>query len=63
MRRYQGSATLEYAFLIAILVAGLIGLTIYFRNALAGKWRDSYDSAFGHGHQYAPGITKETELP
>ncbi len=41
----------EYAILITIVVAALIGMAVYFKRALSGKWREAADS-FGHGRQY-----------
>ena len=44
--------TVEYAMLIGIVIAALIGMSVYFRNAVAGKWRESADT-FGHGRLYS----------
>jgi len=46
----------EYAMLIGIVVAALIAMSVYFRNSVAGKWRESADT-FGHGRLYP--ITEE----
>jgi Flp pilus assembly pilin Flp len=46
----NGFTSLEYAFLIAILVAALIGMSLYFQRALSGKWRDAGDN-LGFGRQ------------
>lgn len=47
----KGYLSIEYALLIAIVVAAIISMTVYFRRALSGKWRDVGDS-FGYGRQY-----------
>ena len=49
--------SLEYALLIAIIVAALLGISVYFRRAITGKWRSVADT-FGHGRQYYPSVTK-----
>ena len=51
MNRRRGSLSLEYAILIAIIVAALVGMSFYFQRALNGKWREAGDS-FGFGRQY-----------
>lgn len=51
MRR--GSLSLEYAALIAIMVAALVGMAVYFKRALSGRWRAVGD-VFGYGKQYQP---------
>lgn len=45
--------SLEYAVLIAILVAALLGMSVYIKRAICGKMRGSADT-FGYGRQYAP---------
>ncbi len=51
-------SVLEYAVLVAVIVATLIGMAVYFKRALSGKWREVGDS-FGFGRQYQPGVTQE----
>lgn len=55
-RPYKGSVTIEYAAFIAILIAALLGMSIYIKRALEGRWRQVGD-AFGQGRQYEPGVT------
>ncbi|MFC1675073.1 hypothetical protein ACFL1K_04240 [Candidatus Omnitrophota bacterium] len=52
--------TIEYTFLIIIIVVALIGMSIYLKRALSGSWRGVGDS-FGHGRQYEPGATVITK--
>ena len=52
-----GNLTIEYAFLIVIIVVALIGMSVYLKRALCGKWREMGDT-FGYGRQYEPGLTK-----
>ena len=47
----RGSLSLEYACLIAIVVAALITMSVYTKRAICGKWRDVGDG-FGYGRQY-----------
>ena len=57
MLRRKAQNTVEYAMLIGIVIAALIGMSVYFRNAVAGKWRESAD-VFGHGRLY--NVTEST---
>lgn len=57
MRHSRGFLAIEYAFLIAIVVASLIGMSIYLKRSIIGKWREAADT-FGFGRQYEPGVTK-----
>lgn len=54
--RRRGQTALEYAVLIAVVVAALVGMSIYVKRSLSGKWREVGDT-FGHGRQYEPGTT------
>lgn len=47
----KGFSSLEYAFLIAIVITVLVAMGFYFQRSLSGKWRDVGDS-FGFGRQY-----------
>lgn len=47
----RGFLTIEYAVFIAIIVAALIGMSVYIKRALGGKWRQAADT-FGFGRQY-----------
>lgn len=58
MKRPAGFLAIEYAVLLAIIVAALVGMSVYLKRALSGKWRDVGD-AFGYGRQYEPKITQE----
>ncbi len=49
--RNKGTLSLEYAVLIAILVAAVIGMGVYIKRAICGKLRESGDT-FGYGRQY-----------
>ena len=49
--RQKGVSVLEYAALIAIVVAALLGMAVYFRRSLSGKWRQAADT-FAGGRQY-----------
>ena len=55
LRRAQGA--IEYAVLLAIVVAALVGMSIYMKRALSGKWRAVGDG-FGFGRQYEPRVTR-----
>lgn len=49
--KYKGSLSIEYAVLIAIVVAALIVMSLYIKRTLSGKWRQVGDG-FGYGRQY-----------
>lgn len=51
MRPKAGQFSLEYAALVVIVIAALVGMSIYVKRALQGKWRTVGD-VFGHGKQY-----------
>ena len=52
----RASFSIEYAVLIAIVVAALLGMSVYTKRALMGRWREAGDT-FGSGRQYEPGVT------
>ena len=52
----RGQSAIEYAVLIAVIVAAILGMSVYSARALKGKWRNVGDT-FGFGRQYEPGTT------
>ena len=48
-----GSFSVEYAALIAIVAAALIGMSFYVMRSLSGRWRAVGDT-FGFGRQSQP---------
>jgi hypothetical protein len=50
---------LEYMLFTMILIAALVGMSMYMVSSLGGKWRGVGDT-FGHGRQYEPGKTTIT---
>ncbi|MBL7081311.1 MAG: hypothetical protein ISS44_01920 [Candidatus Omnitrophica bacterium] len=50
----KGQSTLEYAILIAVIVAGLIAMQVYLKRGYQGRLRSSVDDI---GEQYSPGYT------
>lgn len=55
-RGQRGNFPLEYATLIAVVTAALLGMAVYSLRAINGRWRTVADS-FGYGRQYEPGVT------
>lgn len=51
--RRRGILSVEYAALIAVVAAALIGMSVYLMRALSGRWRGVGDT-FGYGKQYQP---------
>ena len=49
--RREGSFSLEYATLMIIVAAAMIGMAVYVKRALSGRWRSVGDT-FGQGRQY-----------
>ena len=57
LRHKRGQSTLEYALLIAVIVAGLIAMQVYLKRGYQGRLRESTDEI---GEQYSPGYTTGT---
>jgi len=53
----RAQISVEYAFLILVIVVALIGMAVYLKRAVSGKMREVGDT-FGHGRQYEPGVTR-----
>ena len=52
----NGAFAIEYAVLMAVVAAALIGMSVYTFRALCGRWRQVGD-VFGQGRQYEPSRT------
>jgi len=50
----KGQGTLEYAVIIAVIVAALLTMQIYIKRGLQGRFRQASDDI---GDQFSPGIT------
>ncbi|MDP8259871.1 MAG: hypothetical protein P9L96_02555 [Candidatus Gygaella obscura] len=48
---------IEYALLVAIVVAAFIAMAGYIKGSVCGTWKRNADS-FGYGLQYEPGVTE-----
>ncbi|MBI4355536.1 MAG: hypothetical protein HY597_03680 [Candidatus Omnitrophica bacterium] len=59
-RQAGGQSTIEYAVLIAVVVAALLLMQRYVKGAIAQRWRSAGD-VFGFGQQYEPGVTQITK--
>jgi len=57
IRRYfRATSILEYALVVAVVAAAVLGIEIYIKRAISGRWRQAADT-FGYGRQYnAPEI-------
>lgn len=49
--RQAGEFSVEYATLVVVVAAALVGMSIYVKRALQGRWRAVGD-VFGQGRQY-----------
>ena len=47
----RAQSTLEMAVLTAVIAAALLGMQVYMKRGISGRWRDALDSL---GSQYAP---------
>ena len=56
IRGRQGGFTVEYAVVVVVVIAALLGMAVMVKRGLAGRWRSVGDT-FGHGRQYEPGVT------
>ncbi|MFC1675082.1 hypothetical protein ACFL1K_04285 [Candidatus Omnitrophota bacterium] len=59
LSKSRGQSTLEYAIIVVVVVAALIGIRYYMQRGVMGKLRDSADDI---GEQYSAGITNTTIL-
>lgn len=50
----KGQSTLEYAIIIAVVVAGLLMVQIYIKRSVQGRAREAADDI---GNQYSAGLT------
>ncbi|MCG8432069.1 MAG: hypothetical protein MJA29_12970 [Candidatus Omnitrophica bacterium] len=48
-----GLSAVEYAVLILVFVATILGISVYLKRAVSGKYRSAAD-VFGYGRQYEP---------
>ena len=55
LRRSRAFLTIEYAILILVFVAALIGFAVYLKRAISGGWRAEVDTTFSSGRQFEPG--------
>ncbi len=55
--RHCGQSTVEYAAVVAIVVAALLSMQVYIKRGVSGRLRASVDSL---GEQYAPRHTTST---
>lgn len=53
MIKNKSQAILGYAFLIVVVVAAIIAMSVYMKRRIQGSYRKSAD-VFGQGEQYAP---------
>jgi len=58
-RFLKGATVIEYAIIIASVAIALIGMSVYLKRAISGKWKQSVD-VFGYGRQYGKDVTTTT---
>jgi len=58
MRNLRAASIIEYSLLLAVVVAAIVGMQIYVKRAISGRWRQAADT-FGYGRQY--GSTSPSE--
>ena len=52
----RGMSVIEYSVLIVAVAVALLGMSVFLKRAVSGRWKQSAD-IFGFGRQYAPGNT------
>ncbi|MDD5080345.1 MAG: hypothetical protein PHH68_08530 [Candidatus Omnitrophica bacterium] len=52
-RVIKGMTVIEYALLISAVAVAFLGMGVFLRRAVSGKWKQSAD-VFGFGRQYSP---------
>lgn len=52
----KGMTVIEYALLISAVAVAFLGMGVFLKRAVSGRWKQSAD-VFGFGRQYAPGKT------
>ena len=50
MRNLKAASIIEYSLIVAVVVAAILGMQIYFKRAICGRWRQAADT-FGYGRQ------------
>jgi len=55
----KAQSTIVYAALIAMVIGGLLVISMYIKRAIQGRYHQSAD-VFGAGAQYQPGSTTVT---
>ncbi len=54
--RTRGQSVFEYAVCVAVIAAMLLGMAVYVKRGLCGRWRQVGD-VFGYGRQFEPDKT------
>jgi Flp pilus assembly pilin Flp len=54
LNKRKGQSTLEYAIIIAVVVAALVGMQVYMKRGLQGKIKEATDQI---GEQFSPDHT------
>ncbi len=47
----KGVSVIEYTLITIVVLAALLGMQIYMKRAISGRWRQAADT-FGYGRQY-----------
>jgi len=59
LNKRRGQSTLEYAVIVAVVVAGLIAMQFYIKRGLQGKLRSATDEI---GDQFSPALSTYTSV-
>lgn len=51
MKRKNASSTVDYVMIFFVVVAVIVGMSVYVQRTLMGKYKETGD-AFSHGRQY-----------
>ena len=50
-RRVRAASAIEYAMVVAVVIAALLGIQLYVKQAICDRWRQAADT-LGYGRQY-----------
>jgi len=53
IKNARALSVIEYSLIVAVVAAAALGMQIYLKRAVSGRWRQAADT-FGFGRQYDP---------